>query len=101
MAQNAVRMDIEEVSSDLSNIKTNIEDTVELVNRLSAACDILVNDDHVPDVTMEKLATKFKDIHNDIKELPDVIENVKATLTKKSEELDEALGSTLHKIDDI
>lgn len=101
MAQNAVRLDIEEVSSHLSTIKTNLEDTVELLNRLASACDILVNDDHVPDATMEKLSEKFKGIHNDIKELPDVIENVKVTFTKKSEELDEAVGSTLHKIEDI
>ena len=81
--------------------KENIQNVIDLLNRLSAACNELKNDDKVEDAVMETLANKFAEIVRPLMEFPETLDQVSATLQKKSEEMDETVTSGVNEINNI
>ena len=100
MATNAIRANFEDLKPLLNAQKENVQNVIDLLGRLSAACNELKNDDKVEDATMETLANKFEEIARPLKEFPETLDQVSATLQKKSEEMDDAVTSGIHEIKD-
>lgn len=101
MATNAIRANFEDLRPLLNAQKENIQNIIDLLNRLSAACNELKNDDKVEDAVMETLANKFAEIVRPLMEFPETLDQVSATLQKKSEEMDETVTSGVNEINNI
>lgn len=101
MATNAIRANFEDLKPLLNAQKENVQNVINLLNRLSAACNELKNDDKVEDAVMETLANKFAEIVRPLMEFPETLDQVSATLQKKSEEMDETVTSGVNEINNI
>lgn len=101
MATNAIRANFEDLKPLLNALKENIQNVIDLLNRLSAACNELKNDDKVEDAVMETLANKFAEIVRPLMEFPETLDQVSATLQKKSEEMDETVTFGVNEINNI
>lgn len=101
MATNAIRVNFEDLKPLLNTQKENVQNVIDLLNRLSAACNELKNDDKVEDAVMETLANKFAEIVHPLMEFPETLDQVSATLQKKSEEMDETVTSGVNEINNI
>ena len=98
MATNAIRANFEDLKPLLNAQKENVQNVIDLLNRLSAACNELKNDDKVEDAVMETLANKFAEIVRPLMEFPETLDQVSATLQKKSEEMVETVTSVVNNI---
>lgn len=101
MATNAIRANFEDLKPLLNAQKENIQNVIDLLNRLSAACNELKNDDKVEDAIMETLANKFAEIVHPLMEFPETLDQVSATLQKKSEEMEGTITSGVNEINNI
>lgn len=101
MATNAIRANFEDLKPLLNALKENVQNVIDLLNRLSAACNELKNDDKVEDAVMETLANKFAEIVHPLMEFPETLDQVSATLQKKSEEMEGTITSGVNEINNI
>lgn len=101
MATNAIRANFEDLKPLLNAQKENVQNVIDLLNRLSAACNELKNDDKVEDAVMETLTNKFAEIVRPLMEFPETLDQVSATLQKKSEDMDETITSGVNEINNI
>jgi hypothetical protein len=101
MATNAIRANFEDLKPLLNAQKENVQNVIDLLNRLSAACNELKNDDKVEDAVMETLANKFAEIVRPLMEFPETFDQISATLQKKSEEMEGTITSGVNEINNI
>lgn len=101
MAMETISFDYDELAPDLKQMEECVINITEALSKAMAQINNLTSQPNTQDRTAATVLAKLQDMHARLKDAPQAMMDLNASLKKKSEELSEATDVATHGIENI
>ena len=101
MAMETISFDYDELAPDLKTMEECVVDISESLNKAMSQINNLTSQPNTQDRTAAAVLSKLQNMHSRLKDAPQAMMDLNASLKKKSEELSEATDIAARGIDNI